>query len=259
MLNEYRRRVYLEAMGVESLIPRLQLPGAKPSTRCEWLSETPLEAVVNVSAGGPVAGPGGASAVAQSGAAAARDLLRDGPPSTRREVAESAGSGPDTARAAQSIARFSLTLVRAGRVLLVDEGLSGDSDPQHYLRFVSNILYAVGLADVPLSVESFIWPLPRVRGDHVDRSEAAARQALAAYLSKQLEHSGAGYLLLMGETAPHYAVEADVSPGELRHYPPFAVQALVTVSAQRSMTDPALKPLLWSELAPLVKALGAGA
>ena len=265
MINELQRQAYLSAIGVDCYMPRLLLPGAKPSIRCELPLPTSAANVrgganVEVTEVQPVRS-------ATSGAAAIQDLLNDTVVSRRAGLApagESLGDanpvGGDNAKAPKSVPRFKLSIVRAGNLLLVDDGLTGDIDPQSYLRLIHNILQAAGANQAPLSIDAFIWPLQGVRGAHVDQSEIAARETLLAYLSKQQEHTGADYLLLLGDTACRYLLTTNPthsgeSPVQLAPHDHLPLRYLVTCSAAQSMLNPALKSRIWQDLQPLRRIL----
>ena len=271
MTNELRRQAYLEAMGVESYLPRLLLPGARPSVLCElpdWASVS-VQSAGQAPAGEPVAAapaaPVSQGATAPAGRSGAADIqqLLDGADVPKRAQRVASGVAVTQQRAAAEVPHFSLSLVRAGRVLLVDDGLSGEVDPRAYLQLVHNLLFALGVAARELSLDVFSWPLTRVRG-HVDQSQTAAREALTAYLAKQLELCGGSYLLLMGETAGSYVLNDATlgdAPGDGRRgnvllpHPQLPARCLLTASAARALNDAMLKPLIWRDIQPLAAAL----
>lgn len=265
MTDELRRQAYLEAMGVECYLPRLLLPGARPSALCEmpdWLPPVaesqpgPGESAGAVAAS---AAAGNEPAIAgRSGAADIQQLL-DGTDVPKRAARAPTDIAATRQRSGAAIPRFSLSLVRAGRILLVDDGLGRDVDPQLYLHLLHSLLFALGGSAPEPSLDAFNWPLARVRGGHVDQSQTAAREALTAYLDKQLQQGGAQYLLLMGDTTAGHvlgeAAEGGRRNGELLSHPQLSARCLVTASAARALSEPALKPVIWRDVQPLVAAM----
>lgn len=248
MLGERQRREYLQAMGVECLEPRLRLPGARLS---ELLPEQdrPVHAAASI----PAAAEAPAPAAIGSGAAAAQDLLGGLSGATKPTMARTRAASPAPLAPSQEV-RFALSVVRAGHLLLVDDGLPAAIDPAVYLTFIRNMVFALGArAEVP-TVDAFIWPLPRVKAGRVDRSEDAARQVLRAYINKQLEQASAGHVLLMGETAQRYLQpqSADFSDGLS------AVTWTATTSAIAALASPQQKAALWRQLRPVADAIGQG-
>lgn len=251
MVNELQRQAYLKAIGVECYMPRLQLPGAKPSQLCVLpeVSQSvipepvPTEAAV---AGATVTGSHiGAAAIAQIFGDEALD---------RRADKRSADT-PPVDRVAQAIPRFALSIVRAGEILVIDNGLTGECDPQAYLRLIHNMLFALGIEPAPLYIEAFVWPMAKVRSAHVDQSETAARQTLNAYLSKQLERSAGRFLLLMGDAAANYVSDTQSAEIAVFAHSQLPAQCLMTRSAAAAMQNPLQKRDLWHDLQPLRQAL----
>lgn len=250
MLSEHRR-AYLEAMGIECLVLRRPLPGARPAPIVEPLITAPAAAGVSTPPGQSPASPQPATDRGRAaGAGAAQALLGDSDhqPAPIRERRD-----PGAASAIESPAapRFALSVVRAGRVVIVDEGLAGDTDPRSYLRLLDNLLFALGLGGVQITIDGFTWPLPKIRSGHVDQSAAAARQALNAYLVRHLEESQARCLLLMGTTPPQFVLEQPLEAGRVQAVPGLPAPCLHTVSAARALADTALKPLIWRDLQAL--------
>ncbi len=145
-------------------------------------------------------------------------------------------------------------MVRAGDTVIVDEGLTGDTDPRAYTGLLQNLLFALGAGSPQPAVEAFVWPVSRGRGHHVDQSATAAREALAAFLAKQVQQTGARQLVVMGETAHQYIEALPAKAGVLEQHSGFAVRAIVTRSAARALREPALKRQIWDDLQPLLTA-----
>lgn len=255
-LHELQRRAYLDAIGVDCFVPRLQLPGARPSVQCDMPvqpsgSATALEAI---HADQSVSASAAPSTDGRSGAADIRNLL-DAETPARQAKSAAKTERPAKLGAAKVVPQFSLSIVRAGQLLIVDDALDGGSDPQAYVRFLQNLLFALCSPSVALSIDSFRWPMARARASHIDQSAAVARETLLAYLQKQLDQAQSQRLLLMGDAARLYVVGESVTSGEWLQVPPLSAKCLVTCSASKALTDSSLKPVLWREMQPLVQVL----
>lgn len=251
MISEQQRRVYLQAMGIEVLLPRLQLPGAKLSELGE------PDPVAEVPASVPAA-PARPSQDAAAATATVKDLL--GELETRSKPAAvpvSGVSAPRRAAETQATPRFSLSVIRAGRFVLIDEGMHRGVDPALYQSLLKNVLFAVGGGPLEPVVDAFIWPLSKLRGGRVDHSESAAREVLQAYIGKQAQLSSAQYLVVMGGTAARYAHCPAGADNTLVYDDKLALNILQTSSALLALADPGAKALLWRQLQPLVNALRA--
>lgn len=262
MLDELQRRAYLQAMGVECFAPRLQLPGAKPSVLCA-MPVTPLAVgdvtpplpqgvAADVAVGAAVPAP---PAAGKSNAADILNLL--GAESPEREVKRAAQASLESkpATTARTVPQFNLSIVRAGQVMIIDEGLAGEMDPQAYVRLLQNLLFALGVSVPSLNMEGFRWPMAKALGKHVDQSEPVAREALQAFLHKQLERDGSRILLLMGEQAQRYVAGQDVASGEWLSVAGLPARCLATASASKALQDASLKPVIWGDMQPVVTAL----
>jgi hypothetical protein len=230
MLEPWRSR-YLQAMGVDIYLPRLQLPGARESVVCGWDATAigqmePAEAVV---------APAPTEDVSTDAIAA--------PPAVRRatvidvELARPAPAAPVSrppARAdADAIPHFSLQLVRTDiGVLVVDDAPGRDSPRADYQRFIANLLYALYRRQAQISTDLFLWPM--AKNPSQDHSEQAARESLGARLHRELTERGVQTLLVLGETAAHWVD---------RELP-----ALHGVSGWVCLGDGAAKRQLWLQL-----------
>ena len=144
MINEARRRAYLDAMQVASWLPRIELPFAAPS-RPELLLPVAAEAEREIAVA-PTAEVQVAAPLVER-APAAPAVERPQAPRPRIAMAEPKQPEPVAAAAEEQAAepakpiepppRFSLQLMRAGNVLLVVELPTGESfqsrDPAYIL------------------------------------------------------------------------------------------------------------------------------
>ncbi|UXY52194.1 energy transducer TonB [Pseudomonas tohonis] len=221
MIQELRRRAYLDAMQVATWLPRTVLPFAAPS-RPELLVQP--EAAPKPE---PTRVPNPASAPAQAAPAAAeapvqapsRPKIEVPRPGATPRVAVPEPAAEPTAEAtpepvkAAPVAppRFSLQLLRAGSCLLLVELPTGEGfqsrDPAYLL--LKDLLRAAGLPDAPQLIgEPVRWPL-LVRGN-MDQGPDAARDFLQGFVAARMEEgAGCSCLWLVGLPAIRFAGEAD--------------------------------------------------
>ena len=268
-MNELQRQAYMEAMGVECLVPRLQLPGALASSLCAMPVIEPVQVDARQNAvAAVVAGSSSATAPAPehgatpqgSGAAASHALFdvgqnKDQDKAPSRDVKSAVAAVESAASVSKASPAFMLSVVRAGNVLLVDDGLSGSVNPNDYLQLLHNLLFALGAGKQQLSIDAFVWPISNNR--QVDQSETAARQMLQAFLAKKIDQSQIPVVIVMGETAAKYVVDQPVEMGVLNEHELWQVQVIRTQSALPLLADPKLKRALWQQLQPLYQWLQA--
>lgn len=243
MAAELQRVAYLRAMDIDCLVPRLLLPGAKPSIQCPVELDGVLEGVdADEAVGAGETEPGNPPATSASGAGAAQQLFEQ-PPETPRSTRPlpSAAAPPAVGTAAP---RFALSVTRAGDLLIVDDGLQPNCDPQAYQALLANLVFAIVGVNVTPVVEAFHWPLRGVRGGHVDHSASAAVETLGAYLSRRLEQAAASRLLVLGNTAAEWLAET----GQLQPAHTGVRVCAVPTSAVSALLNPAYKPELWQQL-----------
>lgn len=254
MINELQRLAYLEAMGVDAYVPRLQLPGALASQLCaipiveeqasvEYAAE-PVQPVQ------PVKAP-----VAVKGHAAAAHALFDDQldKKIRKPAAVTKVASVRTQQTVQDSPQFSLSIVRASHILIIDGGLEGHINPQDYLQLLHNMLFALGAGKQQLSIDAFVWPMNK--NNQIDQGEIAARQTLEAFLAKQAEQMSKRYFLVMGDVASRYVSRDPLPVGEFVKYGQLDVQLIRTQSASQMLTQPHIKHEVWRDLAPLHRVL----
>ena len=250
-MNELQRQAYLEAMGIDSYFPRVQLPGALASPVCDMseaaVSETPQQAAIAAAnseeqhttippSPPPVKsaeGPRAAQAVLGN---VVDDIAKHRPPTPakpkRSEAVESASDIP----------HFALTIAKSqSGILIIDDGIQPDQDYTEYLRLLQNILFAVGAGKQALQLDPFVWPMMKTA--QFDQSAEAARQTLSVYINKLIEDLSVRYVLVMGEQAQSYITAND------------QVSCIHTLSGLRLLSEPALKRQVWQDLQPLKRAL----
>ena len=245
MLEPWRSR-YLQALGVDIYVPRVLLPGAKPALEPAWdpAALMPAPAVAPVlEAQSTAATVAPAPAQREAMALPMLDLPREGgrPAPVPRQHKAAEPSAPTAPTA--PVIRFTLTVVQADGVVIVDDAPAGGGRAD-YQKLLANLLFALGHRPAALGFDIFQWP-PAVRMSRLDHSEAAARETFSAYLQKRLQNGGT--LLLLGESAGHWV------PAELRQQftPAPLVCGVSLISLWTCLREPAAKRQLWQDLRPL--------
>lgn len=240
-MNEIQRQQYLDALGIDSYMPRWILPVAPAPVSCEPVlpvNDAPCVETAPVSAPS-LDGIAGSPAVTASnthaetspattvGMTAPSEMLSSSLSEIVDEVKASATpipsvkdssvnpgiAGkvlPDQKTAVDPDPNFSLSLWRVSDDLMVVDSrhaeLALPTEP-----LLANILFALGLPRQPLPrAEVLRWPMY----DHrlAPKGEAAARETVLAMLEGKLEAQPARYLMLMGAEACHFVLPAELLP-----------------------------------------------
>jgi len=255
VLNEPRRRAYLDAMQVVQWLPRAELPFAAPS-RAELLAwEAPTQPEPQVAPAMPAAAP---SVITRAPAPAPVPAERPRPeiprPTAAAKPAEAAPApAPKAARPVVQAPRFALQLLRAGACLVLVELPTGEAfqtrDPGYLL--LKDMLRAAGLPDSPRLIgEPVRWPL-LARGS-LDQGPEAARDFVQGFIAVQLETEPCDCIWLVGLPALRYA--ADV--GESAFHTLVAIDNLCEGWAlpglETLMDEPMRKADVWHAMRPLM-------
>lgn len=251
VLNEPRRRAYLDAMQVVQWLPRAELPFAAPS-RPELLAwEAPLEPE-------PPLVPALSPVVARAPAAPSAALERSRPEIPRpaalaKPVEPAPVPAPKVAKPVVAAPRFALQLLRAGACLVLVELPTGEAfqsrDPGYLL--LKDMLRAAGLPDSPRLIgEPVRWPL-LARGS-LDQGPEAARDFVQGFISVQLETEPCDCIWLVGLPALRYAADA----GESAFYSVVPIDNLCEGWAlpglETLMDEPMRKADVWHAMRPLM-------
>jgi len=290
-MNELQRQQYLEALGVESYMPRWVLPLAPVPQRCaapvhqdvsepsptvaapqveQTVTSEPPEPVVSVEEvqaevrqpqakenSSPV--PALAPVPVPEQAATPAIQLLDEP-----EVVPAAEPKVDTEAEASEAkdVNFALGAWRiSDDLLIVDSRKAELALPVDTL--LMNILSALGYPRAALpKVEVVRWP--REESAFLDRSEVAARAMSQAWLSARLEARPTKFLLLLGAEACHYLLPDAQAPlgqdpeqslttqqGKAVRLDDLNCSAIVVPSLTDMLQQPDVKPLVWQALQPL--------
>ncbi|MYM63179.1 hypothetical protein [Pseudomaricurvus sp. HS19] len=261
-MNELQRMQYLEAMGIDSYMPRRQLLLGPAMRQCQPVLPAQPAAVSggDITPVAPVPGSQGEVAAAAgktgAGAVSVADIL--GQPATivtpkPAPVEEALKPAPE----AVVVPRFALSLWRVTEQLLVVDSRHAElALPTEALLL--NMLNALGLQLRGLPrAEILRWPM--VENHFTRQGEAEAREALRAMLEAMHEEQPVTQLLLMGPEACHYLADSPGSSAEqtLETMQGKAVAAaglgpcaVVLPSLTQMLQAPALKAVAWQALQP---------
>lgn len=252
LLDESRRRAYLDAMQVDTWLPRTALPFAAAS-RPESLAELTViieaDAVVRTPKNPSVAAP---SARTEPVSEPRKPVVAPVKPVIKAAIAEPAADVESVilpAKVNVPIPRFALQLLRAGNCLLLVELPTGEAlqsrDPAYVL--LKDLLRAAGLPDAPqLLGEPIRWPL-LARGSF-DQGPEAARDFVQGCVAVQLEQGTCACLWLIGLPAVRFAGDGQAADYDL----PLSVEGLGAAWAlpglELLMDEPQRKASLWQAM-----------
>lgn len=231
--KEIRRLQYLEAMGVDSYIPRQVLPGALPSVVLDWPepSVAPLSTVSS-------------TAVADKNALQKlqQDLgvpQRKGPAASRDVNVTTPNAVPaKTSSATASVMQCQLAIFQPVHDLLVL--VPAQHTHAVHLQLLKNILLAIAVkTDHLVPLDNFIWP-PRVVGPvKINPALEAAQETLHSLLEGyQLKYHTKNILVFAGALAERlFPTEANV---------------LCLPDLQQMLEDGAYKKITWHKIRSLV-------
>jgi hypothetical protein len=240
MLEPTRSR-YLRALGIDSYVPRLILPGALPSAACEWETapEPPALAGTAVVATETVPQRSApqidtASSLAEHPAVRSRAPEIDVQPAPHRTEPVAAPVAPPKVDA-EAVPRIALGIAVGGGVLLVDDAPASPAERGEFQRLLGNILFALHANGAQPALDIFLWPMSKQ--PQLDRSAAAARETLAAHIQNQIQRHAVHTVLLLGTAAAQWA-EVDTE----------GLRCVRTVSALGCLREPAQKRQLWQDI-----------
>lgn len=276
-----QRHYILQEMGIQSYVPRIVLPGARPSPiRQDSAPSRPLLAAAE-----PCRQPGAESADMTPASLMPTPPVPARVPSTQPPIVVSAptpavSGRPDVATAVPT----------APRVAAVTSSPAAAAEAVHFafayvpvnehLAVICELLWARSallstscrqlLADMLKAIGApcdadrlapmvFSWPLADA-GD-MPQDAQTARHMLEGFVSRRLKLRAAPYLLILAEQSAHLLFPPASQPhtGKLHVHPHFPVQVLVTHSLHAMEAVRELKRSAWQALQPLKQALAEAA
>ena len=230
-MNELRRMAYLDALGVDSYVSRVQLPGAAATRRL---------AIVTASNRQELA----ASVVVIPEPLRSPTALVAEPARSAQVSAEASASSQQS----EPVPRFSLTAIVAGDWLWLEE-LAGPLTTDQ-VRLVQSMAQALLLCHqspggevkpaVQPEVAQFDWPIHT--NHQLDLGEEAARASVAGFVDRRLGQHGCRGLVLLGQACVQRVPQQQIS-----------IVTVDTMSSAEILAQPALKRQVWRDLLPLVR------
>ena len=232
-MNPIVRQQYLDALGIQTWLPRVALPGAKLPPALDFMLDEK------------------ATTIAVDNEVAELEVTAVGRmehPLTDNGLAEPI--------VGQDSPRFRLvSMLYPGYCMVVsDFSVEMDahmSSTQH--RLLSDMLLVLGVTD-PESAKPvfFDWPM---QNQQVDQSKAAALEAMQTFLSTQIDGQRLRFVLIMGETASRYILphEAELASAQGKLWSIMDYPALITDSLDRILAQPLRKRDVWRDIQPLFR------
>ncbi|MFL0811613.1 MAG: hypothetical protein K6L76_14430 [Agarilytica sp.] len=269
-MNEYQRMQYLDAMGIDTYVPRVLLPAAKVS---EQLYIPKVEAVPVGEAQSPVvepevsvrssAGPqrvsidldsvlAGASGGAEPSADDAKKGVESDKEPVKAEVTLKSLARGDVPQSQTDAVRFSLALWRVGDWQIIDSRRQGDALPTD--RLLANMLQQLGKLDVNLPrVEILNWPAVE---NKANQGWPEARALVQGFLDGRILAKPVSHFILMGQDAAHAVLGEELNFLEKQHttqaVSDFNAKALVLPSLSDLLYAPHLKRDTWLSLSAVL-------
>jgi hypothetical protein len=228
-MNELRRMAYLDALGVDSYVSRVQLPGAAATRRLAIVTAPNSQQL----SAGVIPEP------LLSRSALVAQTARPAKASVQASASPQQG---------EPVPRFSLTAIVAGDWLWLEE-LAGPLTTDQ-VRLVQSMAQALLLCHqspggevkpvVQPEVAQFDWPIHT--NQQLDLGEEAARASVAGFVDRRLGEYGCRGLVLLGQACAQHVPRQQIS-----------VETVNTVSSAEILAQPALKRQVWRDLLPLVR------
>ncbi len=271
--QEKIRQAYLDAMGIQTWFPRVELPNAGSTRTFEWLESPP-------DTGLPVIQPitshnvtkeevsthlEPASAVRPFNAAEILDTVR--PPEnnepTAPRIQQEQTATQQVTTATTTVSNFRLVVVPAcsNHLVVADMPYTGlNQFTRFHRRLLRDLLKAIGLhapSDGP--VREFVWPLENTSGhfgllSQISQDDKAAADAVSAFLRNQFGLPRQKAVILLGQAAARFVIDSTRTFEELRgiHSGVNDQQSIaVSHSLNELMKIPHLKAEAWQDLRSL--------
>lgn len=228
-MHELTRLAYLDAMGIDSYVPRGPLPAAAPSRHLQVIRRQPAAPDAERPAVPVAVPPVNASAQLKASLGAVTEQSR-----ISRATTDSEPAIPSQAAAEMPV--FSLAAVGLGGWYWLDEIPPGRDLGPGYLQLLQAIAAALGMAAGEPVIEQFNWPLHT--SSRLDRGEQAARGGLRGFLVSRFERYQPAGVILLGEMEQGWFDRELLTPHRI----------VATVSAWKMLRQPALKRQAWTDL-----------
>jgi len=229
-MHELRRRAYLDTLGIESYVSRVQLSGAAPSQRLMVVRRPPLaETPVKIK---PLAkGAAPLIAVELGAAGGEKPQIKSTTANPAQEI-----SGK---KQAESIPAFAIAAIACGGWLWVEE-LSQPEISRDQVHLIKAMVRALGLSDSKLDVSRFDWPIHR--NAQLDLGEEAARASLGGFVQRKAAQEKCLGMVVLGEACKKRLDSQQFG----------ASRCISTISGAQMLVTPSLKKQAWQDLQAIV-------
>lgn len=239
-MNEANRMAYLDAMEIDCLVSRRDLPGAKPSRRVPLpvpqlpaLSPTPHDPVQALREG--IAAAPDTRSPAPGGTDSGRIQKVDAPaPATPLQTPPPQPADPDA-----ELPIFSLAVSAVGGCLWLDQLPPGRGVSAEYGQLLEAICRALALPAAAAEVSLFSFPMADL--PQLGRDLPAARDALQGFLTGRVEQLQARAVILLGQFEEPWFNRDCLGTAPI----------IETVSAWQMLRQPELKRVAWIDLKAL--------
>ena len=273
-MNELQRQSYLEVMGVDILVPRFVLPGAKPTVACD-LPELIMPAP-HLPEAPAFNDENSVSRADQQSAKADRETVQT-PDKTGRSasaVGESIfqsaeydqSAGVDTRipdrLTSDKVPRFQLLVSYSGKGVVLVVANPAEKLPSAQQKLLNSIVFAID-GGSSWKHESFRWPLHRDK--RLEQGAAAARQTLQGFINARFFNPAAGGLVVFGRAAAHFIAPEGIPEDSPEANPlentrtagqvpitEIVKPVIITYSLEQYLSRPLLKRQLWQQLESLL-------
>lgn len=272
--QEQLRHQWLEAIGIDSWLPRQPLPGAAPPA--DWVADfcypqddtaadyaeyeasteqvTPSKAKPDAAGAARAPRSGGIDTEALLGDLDAKGKPKPVPkPAPVADVTDSASvSAAAEQKPVEPAPHFKLAYLVRGDLLIVDsmpphhrEGFS-----RQHKRLLYGITSALGLTAEQELSDPAMLPWPMLASKTLDQGPTEARLAVEHKLKRTLEfRPGITRILLLGDAAMHWVTGEPFKQGEL---PPLSgCRCAASISLSELLRLPERKAELWQDIQPL--------
>ena len=243
-----RRQHYLAALGIESWLPRQQLPGAAAGP--VYVRKSAQRSAATTEAREAPVGTRNRFANTMDNAAAAAAPLSPHELTSTAPQREAIVAAQQPAARPATGASFQLAFYTwAPDLLIVDEG----QDARLQQQLISNLLFALGHTNLQRqSPDYFNWPMPGGRRTYA----LSPHEMVFGALQRMLEQHTPAHMLLMGELAVQQVLGVDnaewVAGKTLDASPLYSgVTLLTTHSTATLLESPLLKAETWQHLQAL--------
>tara|TARA_R110000772_G_scaffold195602_3_gene306290 strand:+ start:427 stop:1197 length:771 start_codon:yes stop_codon:yes gene_type:complete len=210
-MDEITRQEYLRNMGIQSYFPRYVLPGSLSTEQCEWpelaepdsgLTERPAEAEFSSLKAELKTAQKTEQQTAHKSELKPGLPLRPGPQEIVEPVSDE-NAVSSHVEADNNEIRFQLAFIQVNdamlALILLPHVRASNSLSQVHKQLFSNICTALNqqIVDLNFGIKPFSWPFGE--SIHMDKSEAAAKTALGAYLAQLRDVFKYRHLMVMGE------------------------------------------------------------